>query len=345
MAQITSLRPFLSLGEFKARVQGTLSQCLEHSPMRQKVAPLLLNPQAKLLRPELVWSFGRLSGAPPQALIEIAASAELLHAASLVHDDVIDESSERRGSPTLHITHGVRVAILAGDHLLAKALELTSFHGPRIVRAAARAMAQMSGAASQELEARAQCRGPILFLPNAELRPLASGKTGALFGYCLEAVACLEPESSPAALDARCLALRQAGERLGVAFQYLDDLQDLRGGAGKPRGADLREKNPNAVVTAAGELGHYPQHLGELITHGHVVEACELLLSPPAPLEVESWISRELDEAELLLEQYASHFAQDPQIQALIGKLRSSQIFTQKQEKSRHAGKQKHHHV
>ncbi|NDD92351.1 hypothetical protein EBZ37_09725 [bacterium] len=301
---------------FRDQVLGRLEESVGSSFIREKLAPLLLSPSAKLLRPRLVSVFGSVAGAKTEGLIDIAASAELLHVASLVHDDIVDESDERRGMPTLHKLSGNQIAVLAGDYLLAQALKFTARGGSALVDAAARAMAEMSEAAAHEVEVRSAPGGAILAIDRESLRKLACGKTGALFGYCLEAAALVANQADLAR------RWRQAGLHLGVAFQYLDDVLDLRGGAGKPQGADLRERNPNAVVSAAAQMGIMKdgeyRNLAELIQLGRYPEACDRLLVSAAVNEVYQWIEQELVQARLLIGNAMS----TPEVAAIFDQLR-----------------------
>ncbi|MBU6375032.1 MAG: polyprenyl synthetase family protein [Bdellovibrionales bacterium] len=300
---------------FREQVLQRLGEAVGGSFIREKLEPLVLSPTAKLLRPRLVCIFGSIAGSKPESLVDVAASAELLHVASLVHDDIIDESDERRGMPTLHKLSGNQIAVLAGDFLLAQALRLTARGGPLLVDAAARAMAEMSESATREVDARRSPGGAVFILDSEALRCVAAGKTGALFGYCLEAGALLANKPDLAKV------WRGAGIHLGVAFQYLDDLLDLRGGAGKPRGADLRERNPNAVLSAMASVWNDNEAdyllLSDFVGKQKYSEACDLLLASGAIAQVHQWIQHELSCARDLLGPVAAQ----PDVAAIFAQL------------------------
>src|SRR5690606_8257232 len=180
-----------------------------------------------------------------------AVAAGLIHSGSLLHDDVIDRGVERRGRPTANVRYGDRDAVLAGDLLLSLAIARLSDRAPSVVGHAARCLAEMSRAASDEVALRG-----VVGLDPAQWRAVAAGKTGALFAFAGRAAGTLALD------DALAARLGEAGERLGVAFQIADDLADLDGGHGKDRGKDLRERNPNLVVALA--VAHDPP-LGEAL--------------------------------------------------------------------------------
>jgi heptaprenyl diphosphate synthase len=294
--------------DFLVRVRSLLEGSAAAFPLRD-LRGLLLSPGAKLLRPRLVHAFGLEAGVSDEtALAEVAAIAELLHAASLIHDDVVDASDERRGSPTLHRVVGPGVAVLAGDHLLARALMISARRGPAIVDAAARAMERMSAESVRELEWRSSNASAIEAMDLAPLRSLAAGKTGALFAFCMEAGPLLMNRTPQAR------QWHRAGIHLGVAFQLTDDLVDFTGGAGKPVGADLRERNSNALVTAAAGLGLLSAEFHAAVQASHWERACSLLLGTPAVDLVCSWIRTELESARIAL----GADADSPEIAALF---------------------------
>ncbi|MFN7684364.1 MAG: polyprenyl synthetase family protein [Oligoflexia bacterium] len=309
------------IGLVRSRISRAVQDPLLGPHLVSKLLPLVLSPEAKLLRPRLVACFGRLAGAPEAQLVDAAAAAELLHVASLVHDDVIDESDERRSKPTLHKITGTQIAVLAGDHLLAQSLVMTAGLGPRVVESAARAMALMSASATREVEFRG-CgpRGEVLQIGRADLTGLAQGKTGALFAFCMESAALLAGKPELAR------RLSRAGVALGVAFQFRDDVIDLVGGAGKPRGADLRERNPNAVVCAALQLGLSVDWNGS-----EIPTLCDQLLNSRALSTVEGWIDEELERARAELAELAHDF----EVRAIFERLKTED----------HHARKKHHHL
>src|SRR5262249_52640390 len=153
-----------------------------------------------------------------------AVCAELIHSASLLHDDVVDAGMYRRGRPTVNARWGNIAAVMTGDILLTTAMAKLVAIDQRITQAALATVAGLTRAAVAEVEARGD-----LALPLEHLRAIAEGKTGALFAWCGIAAAVLAED-----LDAQ-RRFAAFGRRLGVAFQIADDILDLTGlDQGKP---------------------------------------------------------------------------------------------------------------
>jgi octaprenyl-diphosphate synthase len=201
---------------------------------------LLLAPRAKRARPRLVLRLGRVAGADEDALLDVAVAAELLHNASLLHDDVVDEGDERRGRPTANATWGNGVAVLGGDLMITLAL-FRLRDRPRVITTDGVAtVARMARAALAELQARG-----TIELDAAGWESIARGKTGALLGFCGRAAGHLVGD------DALAARLGSVAERLGVAFQMADDIADYGAGTGKARHKDLQERQPNLPLVLA----------------------------------------------------------------------------------------------
>jgi len=196
----------------------------------------------KRLRPLLVLASSQLFGVARRSALQVAAAIEMVHAYSLIHDDLpaMDNSDLRRGRPTSHKQFDEATAVLAGDGLLTMAFQVLAdpdTHGDAAVRAElVTAMAGAAGAAGM-------VGGQMIDLI-AEKQPLDIGaitrlqrmKTGALIAFSCEAGAIL----AKAAAEVR-LALRGYAHDLGLAFQIADDLLDVEGSSaetGKPVGAD-----------------------------------------------------------------------------------------------------------
>ncbi|MFI4948626.1 MAG: polyprenyl synthetase family protein [Alphaproteobacteria bacterium] len=196
----------------------------------------------KRMRPLLVLASARLFGVARNSALQVAAAIEMVHAYSLIHDDLpaMDNSDLRRGRPTCHKAFDDATAVLAGDGLLTMAFEVLAHadtHGDPSVRCAlVAALASAAGAAGM-------VGGQMIDLI-AETQPLDIGaitrlqrmKTGALIAFACESGAIL----AKAAGEQRT-ALRGYAHDLGLAFQIADDLLDVEGSAadiGKPVGAD-----------------------------------------------------------------------------------------------------------
>lgn len=189
----------------------------------------------KRLRPLLLLLAARGFTKPPETAITAAAGIELLHTASLIHDDSIDRAALRRGNPTLNTELSSGAVILIGDYLFAKSAILAAETGnPRVVKIFATSLAEIcDGQLRETLDAHRldQTR------ESYELR--IYGKTAALFAGAAEMGAVLGGASEDAIME-----IRGFGADLGMAFQVIDDILDLRERTdtiGKPAGNDLRQ--------------------------------------------------------------------------------------------------------
>jgi octaprenyl-diphosphate synthase len=198
----------------------------------------------KRIRPLMVRYFSQACDAGGEGVLNVAVASELVHSASLLHDDVVDAGMFRRGRPTVNALWGNIVAVMTGDLLLTVALEQLAQLDRQITYDAVATVKEMTYATIDEVEARGK-----LALPVASYRHIAEGKTGALFGFCGKAATLLAGryEEIGARFDA-------FGRHLGVAFQIGDDLKDLRGSEpGKPRFADLKSRTPSLPMLLAME--------------------------------------------------------------------------------------------
>jgi geranylgeranyl diphosphate synthase type II len=196
----------------------------------------------KRIRPVLALATAHAVGLAREAAMPLAASLELIHTYSLIHDDLpaMDDDELRRGRPTCHVVYGEDVAILAGDGLYAEAfhhLLVTRRAAPERVLEAAVELADATGVngmvGGQYVDVRA-CAPQ-----NPEgLRRLHELKTGRLIGASVVCVLSMGGVSGPATI-----ALRRFAAELGVLFQIVDDILDVTGtddALGKPRGSDER---------------------------------------------------------------------------------------------------------
>jgi len=220
-------------GDLAAIEQSLAGVRVTHAPRLGAAARHSLLAGGKRLRPLLTCAVMRTLGRDPGPHGAVIAAVELIHCGSLLHDDVIDDAETRRGRPAAHLAFDPHTAILAGDLLLALALE-------RLARGGSAALQVAAATAIVEV-----CQGEVLereqrFDPEVDLaraRRVNHLKTAALFGYAAEAGALLGDAS-----DAARAAARAFGRALGDAFQTVDDLLDWEGDAGtvgKPVGRDL----------------------------------------------------------------------------------------------------------
>ena len=196
----------------------------------------------KRLRPLLVLASARLFGVAPRSALQVAAAIEMVHAYSLIHDDLpaMDNSDLRRGRPTCHKAFDDATAVLAGDGLLTMAFEALAHpdaHGDPAVRCElVTALATAAGAAGMVGGQMIDLIAETQTLDIGQITRLQRMKTGALIAFSCEAGAIL----AKAPHEMR-LALRGYAHDLGLAFQIADDLLDVEGSAeetGKPVGAD-----------------------------------------------------------------------------------------------------------
>ncbi len=234
------------LQTFETRLAQELTSSVEFI---EAIGENLASAGGKRLRPALAFLAGRLLGSEAEAAMRVALAVELLHSASLLHDDLIDDADTRRGHEAAFRRYGNVVSVMSGDYLLAKVLGLLA------VADNGAFTGLMSSTAAQI------CEGEVLQFQMATLETysfedyfrIIEGKTAALFAAALEGVALL----GEAPLPART-ALRTFGLSYGRAFQLQDDYLDLLGDEatlGKPVGGDLREGKATYPTLALLEQG------------------------------------------------------------------------------------------
>lgn len=202
-------------------------------PVARRVV-YLITAGGKRLRPALVLLTGALGPSPDRrGLIDTAAAIELIHTATLVHDDIIDQSTLRRQQPTFHRRWGVERALLMGDYLYATAFTmLAGLQTPYVMRIIADVCQELSRGELLEVEARYR-----LDLSEAEYLRIITDKTASLIGGCCRAGAHLGG-LTPDAVE----RIGVFGVKFGIAFQIMDDCLDLIGDQrqmGKSIHADL----------------------------------------------------------------------------------------------------------
>jgi geranylgeranyl diphosphate synthase type I len=212
----------------------------------------------KALRPALTLLAAEAAGGDPAAALPAAVAVELVHNFSLVHDDVIDGDRTRRHRPTVWSVFGTGAAIVAGDAMLALALEVLGGGDHPAAPPAVRALtaATLALTEGQQADLAFERRTEVAL---AECLAMAAGKCGALLG-CACALGGMfgqpgsGPDGSGSAGSGQVRRLREFGERLGVAFQLVDDLLGIWGDpavTGKPVHADLRRRKKSLPLVAA----------------------------------------------------------------------------------------------
>lgn len=230
---INDIRTFL--GEDFARFQQVFAESLKtESPLLQQVNEHLLQRTGKQLRPLVVLLAARLIRSVNDKTLLSAAALEMLHTASLVHDDVVDDSPTRRGQASVQARWTNKVAVLSGDYMLSKVIATTAkLRNLRILSIVAELGQDLSSGEVLQLHS-----GSSMWISEEDYYRVIGQKTAALFAACAEIGAV-----STGASMRQATALRQYGYELGVIFQLKDDALDYSDSEtlGKPTMADLRD--------------------------------------------------------------------------------------------------------
>lgn len=208
---------------------------ISNVPLATEVVRYAAAAGGKRIRPIVFLLAARLAGAPSEPLAPVAAAVELIHAASLMHDDVVDDACMRRGAASTRAKWGNQISVLVGDFAWCSALRLmVEIASPRLLRIMAEAVATTAEGELMEIT-----RQNDHDLDRQTYRTIIAGKTGALFAACGEAAGAL------ACVPERLVdALRNYAFNVGMAFQLADDVLDYDGDAlvsGKTPGTDLKE--------------------------------------------------------------------------------------------------------
>ena len=188
----------------------------------------------KMMRPILVLLVAKCYGEIPQSAYHLASAVELLHQGSLIHDDVVDESEQRRGKRSVNSAFDNRLAVLLGDYVVSMALQqITETADIRCVDQLSKLIGTLSEGEINQLNALDQEK-----LSEDVYFDIISKKTAILFSSCTELSAVL---SGGSAADAE--AFRQFGHVAGLCFQIMDDILDYHSSdeTGKPTGNDMKE--------------------------------------------------------------------------------------------------------
>ena len=219
-----------------AQVEAALDSVANSDvPILRDMLTHVLSSGGKRLRPTIALLAGRFGDYQPELLVPLAASIELLHTATLVHDDVIDDSDMRRGRETTNARHHNAAAVMLGDYMFAHAADLICrTESIAVVKLFSRTlMAMASGELNQDMSAYQYSSGTMEYFNRI------AGKTASLFATSAEGGALLA--GAPPSWTS---ALRDYGENVGMAFQIVDDVLDFEGTEaelGKPAGSDLMQ--------------------------------------------------------------------------------------------------------
>lgn len=240
-----------ALQEIQAPIAGALEQVFEEmrrivaseTGLVNNVSEHLMHMRGKMMRPTLLLLASESEGARDERATAYAAVVELIHLATLVHDDAVDHSVLRRGMPTINALFSHQVSVIMGDFLYSRALmELVRLSDLERLGVLARASNELTIGEIHQLAAL-----DALAFTESDYELLIRAKTAALF-----AAACEVGALSGAV--AHRAALREYGTQLGMAFQVVDDLLDYTESSatvGKPTGLDLKEHKTTLPLIAA----------------------------------------------------------------------------------------------
>ena len=217
----------------------------EHAPRIPEVTAHLVEAGGKRIRPMLTLAAARIFDYSGSLHVNLAATVEFIHTATLLHDDVVDESDQRRGRPAANLLWDNKSSILVGDYLFSRAFQLMVETGSlRVLDVLSNAAAQIAEGEVLQLTASHDLRtDESLYLK------IIRGKTAALFSAATEAGAVIA-----GADEAHIRSLFDYGDALGISFQIADDLLDYEGDAlatGKNVGDDFRERKMTLPVIKA----------------------------------------------------------------------------------------------
>ncbi len=270
------------LAQVKSLIEEQLRNCSERV---RELAEHIKIGGGKMIRPGLVLLSGRAFGELSEEHIYAAAIVEMIHSATLLHDDVVDEGRSRRGVATVNWLEGNESAVLLGDFLLSRVFRMCVCLDGHVAEKIASAAAQTCEGELRQIAERGN-RG----LGETEYIEIISQKTAALFE-----VACVLGGMLARADESRVQALADYGRKTGIAFQITDDVLDLIGEEseiGKPVGSDLGERNLTLPII----------HLLRTAVEGDRTTV-KRILDAPVPRETEAGIN----EWSLLAEKLRTH--------------------------------------
>ena len=265
---LATIKPDLDQIEERLRFQVQ-----EFDPGISGYVSYALDSNGKRIRPALVLLAAHASGKSTPQHLDLAVVVELIHLATLVHDDIMDGASQRRGKPTASAKWGAELSVLLGDCLFCHALKLsTEFEDRSIMRAIAHASNEVCSGEILQTQRRFDLK---LSIP--EYIKIISMKTGALFRISTELAAVVNK-----CRPDEVLAMRNYGDYLGIAYQIYDDCLDLvgtEGATGKTVGTDLAKGKLTLpllhVLAQANDAER--DRLHTIILHGTEESRAELL--------------------------------------------------------------------
>ncbi len=228
-----------------------------HVPLLDRILKYVVKTKGKQLRPMFVLLSAKLAGGINDSTYRAASMVELLHTATLVHDDVVDDAAERRGFFSVYALWKNKASVLVGDYLLAKGLLLSLEHKDfRTLEILSDAVKKMSEGELLQME-----KTRLLNLEEGDYFTIIKNKTASLL-----ASACAAGAYSATNDEMITEKMRQFGEYAGIAFQLKDDLFDYgTADIGKPTGNDIREKK--LTLPLIFTLQHAPSEVKRKLTY------------------------------------------------------------------------------
>ena len=219
------------MSEFEVRFRQSMKS---KAPLLDKITHYIIRRKGKQMRPMFIFLTAKMLGTMNDRVYDAASLVELLHTATLVHDDVVDDANERRGFFSVNALWKNKIAVLVGDFMLSKVLLLSiEKNNLRLLEIVARAVREMSEGELLQIE-----KARKLDITEEIYFEVIRQKTASLIATCCEggAVAVDREDMAP--------TMRQFGELVGLAFQIKDDIFDYGtpDNIGKPTGIDIRER-------------------------------------------------------------------------------------------------------
>ncbi len=219
------------MAEFETRFRTSMQSKV---PMLNKITHYIIKRKGKQMRPMFIFLTAKMLGTINDKSYDAATLVELLHTATLVHDDVVDDANERRGFFSINALWKNKIAVLVGDYMLSKVLLLSIENkNTAMLEVVARAVREMSEGELLQIE-----KARKLDITEDIYFEVIRKKTASLIATCTEVGAL--------SVDRKDLAetMRDFGETIGIAFQIKDDIFDYGepGKIGKPTGLDIRER-------------------------------------------------------------------------------------------------------
>jgi octaprenyl-diphosphate synthase len=303
MSSLSSIkRPIeKDMADFEAYFSRTMRSEI---PLLKIILNYILRRKGKQMRPLLVFLTAKLNGEICEATFVAATMIELLHTASLVHDDVVDDAQERRGALSVNALWNSKIAVLVGDYMLARGLlisvEKARYDMLEIVSEAVKSMSE--GELLQLQKARK------LNIKEDDYYKIIGMKTAAIIAACTACGA-----RSVTGDSETILTMKDFGENIGIAFQIRDDLLDYEGNGltGKAPGNDIKEKKITLPLIYALEQSANlkKRHILSIVrskkkTKAEIAEVIEFVSENGGMLYAEMRMNQYRDKALAILDSY-----------------------------------------